>query len=363
MRRDIEIGVHGGLRYAAVIDRGQPTDIWAERSETPDLVDAIYIGRVGRVDRAAGVAWVDIGLDRHAMMPLGDRPAPSAGSGLTVQVAGEARDGKPVSITREIALAGRFLVHRPFGQGLVVSRRLKGPDRQLWARLLPSPLIGGWIVRSAADGAADEVVAWEAALLQRRWSSLAERSEGATQPLLIEPSPGVQRRSILDVADIGAVHVDGHSLHRELGSWLRLTAPDLAPRLTIETPIVPDILPALGEREVPLSGGGRLTIEPTRALTAVDVDIGAANDKVAVNRAAAREVAAQLRLRNIGGLVVVDFVSMRDPAHRKTVFAELRAAIADDPMEPRLGRGLSSFGLAEISRRRRGRSLGEAMGA
>ena len=362
------MGLHDGMRYAAVIDRGRPTDIWAERAERPDLVDSIFVGKTGRVDRTVGAVWVDIGLDRPAMMSLCDRAAddrsvPVGGSVLPIQITGDPRDGKPASATRDIALVGRFLVLMPFGRGLAISRRLKEPGRQRWTQILPPPTAGGWIVRSAAGGASDDAVADEAAFLLRRWSALAERCEAATQPMLIEAAPGVHRRSILDVADIGAVRADSETLCRELRAWLRIAAGDLAPRLAVEMPVVPDILATLCEPEVSLPGGGRLTIESTRALTAVDVDMGSATDRVAVNRAAAREVAAQLRLRNIGGLIVVDFISMRDPGQRKTVFAELRAAVAGDRMEPRLGRGLSPFGLAEISRRRRGRSLGEVMGA
>ncbi len=168
-------------------------------------------------------------------------------------------------------------------------------------------------------------------------------------------------RLILDHPDLVAIRVSPVPRHRALKAWLCRAAPELAERLHREPVDLLDHVPALLDPEVPLAGGGSLAIEPTRALTAIDVDAGAARDPLAANLAAAAEIGRQLRLRNIGGLVVVDFISLDRAEARAQVMQRLRGAVAEDPAQLRLSAGFSALGLVELARQRRGRSLAEAV--
>jgi len=177
-------------------------------------------------------------------------------------------------------------------------------------------------------------------------------------PVPLRPAPGVAERMILDAPDAAAIRVGDADLHRGRAARLRRALPDLAARLAREPVDVVEWLPPLLAPEVALPSGGRLTVEQTRALTAIDVDTGAARSALPTDLEAAAEAARQLRLRNIGGLVVIDFVS-EAPAARSQVLDRLRAALKGDPAQVRLG-GATALGLVELARERRGFGLAEA---
>ncbi len=349
---------------AAVVAEDGPTDLLAERRDRPDLTGAVFLGRVARVDRAAQAAFVDLGLGQDGYLKLRDGVADvAAGAPLLVQVIGEPRDGKGAELTLDLALPGRFLVHTPHSPGVAVSRALGAAERAAWRDRLAGQS-GGWVVRRAAASAAAETVLAEAAFLAARAGKLqteAAAVDPARGPVRLLAPPGAAERLILDHPGIAAIRVGPAALHRHLRGWLRAAAPDLAGRLVPGPVDVIESIPALVDPVVALPGGGSLTIETTRALTTIDVDAGTARQGLAVNLAAAAVIPRQLRLRNIGGIVVIDFISLDRRAQQDQVMARLRAALAGDPADIRLGSGVSPLGLVELARRRRGRSLAEAV--
>lgn len=351
--RELEVAEEAGVRYAAILVDGQPTDLMAERCDRPDLTDALILGRVVRIDRSGAAAFLDLGLDRPGYLPLRAGTPPAAGRLLPVRVVAEPREAKGIEVTRDVALTGRTLVRLPYAPTPTASRRLPPAARRAWR----SRLTGGWIVRSAAAEVEEGAVLAEAARLEARWASIEGRIAAAIGPTVLAPPPEVGQRLLLDAAGVEAIRIADDGARRRWRPWLEAAVPELSARLSADAVGILDVLPELLEPTVPLQGGGAITIEATRALTAVDVDAGAARDALRTNREAAAAVARQIRLRNLGGLIVIDLITPADGAARRRVLADLRAALADDPLRPQLGDGVTRFGLVEVARRRRGRPL------
>lgn len=363
---EIWIDCHERVLLAGLVAEGGLTDLLAEPLDRPSCGGAVVLGRVLRIDRLAGGVFVDLGLAAAGWLPLPGGPEaraalPAEGEPLIVQAVGEARDGKGPRLTRDIALAGGFLVCRPCGEGVALSRSLAGTGPEAFAAALDGEPGCGWIVRSAAQGTPLPALQAEAERLRYRWQAIVARADAADSPAVLEAGPDAGRRMILDHADAAAIRVGPPDLAGELGRWLAAALPELADRLRREETDLVDRMVPLCQPRVGLLSGGWLSIEPTEALTAVDVNAGAGRDPLRTNLEAAEALAAQLRLRNIGGTVVVDFIDLRSGKARGQVLARLRSALAGDPARVRTGRGFSELGLVELARERRGLSLHEAM--
>jgi ribonuclease G len=335
-------------------------------------VGALHLGRVTAIDRRLGAAFVDLGSAGTGLLPL--KPgaaAPEEGRALVVQIRREPRERKGPRLSAAVALAGRLLELRPGGNAV----EAPGPTAALRATVAEQAQAGeGWVLRPAAAGAEVAAVAAEMAALRRRWAAIAARAGMAKPPALLEPADDpvmamLRERPAGSWAQVLLDHrASAEALQRRCAEEL----PDLADRIAWQPrrdwePVFADLreqlLEAL-EPDVPLAGGGWIRIEATTALTAIDVnsgDVGGAGGTGAlrrVNEAAAQAIARQLRLRNIGGLVVIDFIDMESRRERGTVAEALRRALARDPAPCTVG-AMSGFGLVEMTRRRRGRSLSE----
>lgn len=353
-----------------------------------DLADAdpggrgrICLGRVRAVDRDLDGAFVDCGLGRDAFLSARDARALSGaarkarigaqvteGQAVLVQVKRAAQGDKGPRVSADIALAGVCLVHRPRAGWIELSPALARSDhaRSQQARgeaLFPD---GGFVLRRAALQASDQELLHEALHLRRRWAEIEERAGSARAPALLDPPADPLQRLLLDHLSLDLERIafaERTALirtRRWLGEW-----PELAARLEY----LPDAFEASGAadqladalgREVALRGGGTLIIEPTAALTAIDVN-GAGRRPLDVDLEAAREVARQLRLRQIGGIVVIDFVDLDARSDRTRLQAALRAAFEDDPVMVQLY-PMSPLGLVELSRQRIGPCLAERLG-
>jgi len=355
MSRGVHVVAADGVLFAGIVEDGVLTDLIAERIDEMPRPGDIYLGRIDRQIRDTGSAYVDLGLERPAYLRVAGEGARSE---IIVQVARAERDDKSVEVTRDIALPGTLLVFRPFGAGIAVSRRL---DPDMAARWRPEPP-GGWIVRQAAVGATDDDVAAEASRLAQRWRRIAQVADGGAAPKLLHRAPDVAGRLILDSADIDEIRVGDRDRRNALRTWLKTVAPSLVDAVRGDPLDLAEEAPALLQAEFPLSKGGSIVIEPTRALTAIDVNAGGAADFFQVNREAARAIARQLRLRNIGGIVVVDFISMNRRDSRSALVDAFRSALDGDPAHIRMSRGMSGLGLIELARERRGLGLAEVMG-
>ena len=364
MTRDLLVDVDAGILLGGIADDGRVVDLWAEPSHRADPLGAVFLGRVQRTDRTAGGAFIDIGLDRPAFLPLRrrlrDRP-PTDGSAVLVQVKTAPRPDKGAVVTLYIALAGRYVVHTPATPGLAFSSRLGKAEADGLRRRLPLDAAAGWIVRQAATTAAPAAVSAEADRLAGLWRSLDEAADSAPRPSLLLPPPGLPLRLALDYPDVAAIRVATADIARDLRASLAAAAPELAGVVSEQAVDLAGMVPDLLTPSVRLASGAMMTIEPTRALTAVDVDAAAARDPLTANLDAAEAIARHLRLRNIGGLVVIDFISMPDRRVRGQVMTRLRRSLADDPARITLDDPMSSLGLVQLARQRRGLSLAEAM--
>lgn len=365
------------FRRAALLEKGRLADLHLDRLDRPVLAGSLHLGRVVRVLGPLNAAFVDIGTRLPGFLGGADvRPqAPnheqgrigtrlSAGQTVLVQVRAEGGGDKGPSLTMDVALPGRFLVHLPLGSGLSLSRRSgRGPERaRLQARIRELVAGGGWIARASAAAASPDLLEAEADHL----AAAGRRILAATTPGLVAEGPNAMARLLLDSgAGQAAIDVDGADAMAELRAWAADRAADVAARARLvpglfEQADLDAQIAALAQPRVALPGGGNLMIEPTEALTAIDVNGGERGDAMAVNLEAAAEVARQLRLRNIGGIVVVDFVGAARATDRERLVQFLSGAVADDPAGTHIY-GMSKLGLVEITRTRRGPPLAELL--
>ncbi len=345
MALDLHVGVVGRARIAALVDDSGLVALAAEPIEQPDITGGIYRAKIVRRGATAGATIVDLG-DREAVLP----GAPPSRTTLLVQVRRAARDGKRPEATTDIILPGRFLMAAPALSDVKTSSRLRNAKTQR-DRAAQLGLTEGWILRRSFAEANDADIDADA----QRLSTLVQRLEAGGMPgLVLRPHP-VWSRVVLDdgaPAQVYALADLSRSVRTDLAA-LGLDPPFAGPPRDLE-----DLIAPLRTPEVALPRGGRLTIEPTRALIAIDVDAGSAGAEAA-NAAAVDAVAHQLRLRNIGGIVVIDLVSQR--SDWRPVIDRFRRALTEDPARTTIAGGVSPLGLLQLSRERRGLSLAEAL--
>jgi ribonuclease G len=374
------------LRAATVVD-GVLTDLQMESADRPSLLGAVFLGRVDRIVPGLDAAFVDLGPEggdrRTGLLAASDVRIPGAatrrdaraggrpigrllrgGQPVLVQVKAEPGGNKGPTLTMDVALPGRFLVATPLAPGISVSRRLGcAEERQRLVSLIEGAVAGGgWIVRAGAADADPALIAAEAEWLALSWRAIEKEASGAAAPALLKTPPDAALRAVVGQGARGpdAVVVEDEAAFAGLAAWAAEAAPDLAGRLLrhrgpplFDRHDLDGTIAGLAERVVPLPGGGSIVIDRTEALVAVDVNGGERGNALAVNLEAAREIARQLRLRNLGGIIVVDFVDMRAARDRERLIAELTHAVADDPSAVQV-HGMTRLGLVEMVRPRRG---------
>jgi ribonuclease G len=300
-----------------------------------------------------------------------------AGEEIVVQVTREPFGGKGARITTHVTFPGKYLVYMPLSDHLGISKRITHePTRELLRRTLEGigrRIPGGVIVRTDAAGQPMEVIEAELARLRDRWDGLRASLQRERAPALVHEEPGLPVRIVRDAipSEVSRIVVDDDAVHGQILEFAQAHAPGLAPLvqryrgatgLFEAMGLEQEIEKALRDR-VWLKSGGYLVINQMEALVAIDVNTGKftgsrrLEDTVAVtNVEAAREVARQLRLRDLGGIIVVDFIDMAEPEHRRAVLQELEGALARDRARTTV-LGMSEFGLVEITRQRQKRSL------
>lgn len=352
-------------RYrAAAIADGELVDVMSVPRRESGTVGSIYLGRVLRHAAALNGAFVEIGLDRPAFLNLG-KGTPGEGKPVVVQIVEEESSGKGARVSTRIALEGRFLILLPRDKGLAPSRRLDEKSRTRLSALLKTLLKPeeGLVIRAGAAMASLEGIAAELDALRGLWSAIAGTPEGSP-PLCAHAEHGLRRILCTFGARPDARFIFAQDL--AMRAALRIAAtigPDLPARIgraeegdaLLDRYGVGDMLDIAGGREVALPSGGRLTIETVTALTAVDVDSGAgsaAPDAVlSTNLEAAGEIARQLRLRELGGPVVIDFIRMQRKGDHEKVRRRLAEAVAFDRFPVQL-LGWTQGGLFELNRAR-----------
>lgn len=382
MRRRLLIDRRGPLRRCAMLSDGILTDLAIDHDDRPVWQGAIVQGRVTRLVAGLDAAFVEFGDAVPGFLGAADvRPARRdarigqvlrTGQMVLAQVKADAHDGKGAVLTMDLSLPGRFLVHNPLGDGIHISKRLgKGPPvtalRQRLSDSLPNQ--GGWIVRAEALHADPSLVLGEAEGLLAD-AHRARSAAGGNDPAILLPPPDALRRALVELPRDGLVEiaVDGAEMLAAVKSACLALAPDLLPTLSQHKGTRPlfdqgDLdatIASLVERRVALGQGGSLVIDRTEALTVIDVNGGERGNPLATNLDACVEIARQLRLRNVGGIVVVDFVNMARAGDREAVIQRLSSAVADDPVATHVY-GMSRLGLVEVTRARRGPPLADLL--
>lgn len=385
----ILVSVSPGETQIAELDDGGLAGLTIDRDGRKSLVGDLIAGRVEAVNHGLQAAFVDIGEPRSGYLGLSDARPHGAGADdaigdhLTegdtalVQVTRDPEDGKGARLTMKPVLTGRDLAFTPNRPGVSLSRRIADPDER--ARLAAAMSgrgrsAGGFIVRTAAREAEAEDLIREAGRLEDRWSRIRSAFAAADAPQVLEREAPAAMRVLRDRggAGLGAVIVDDPDTFNRIKAFAGAEMPDVAELIHMhrgDAPLfraegVDEMIDEALDPRVALPSGGNIRINETDALVAVDVNTGAAagggRDRLIrdVNCEAAVEFARQMRLRNLSGLMAVDFVSMRRGGHREEVLNALRGAVADDPQRCFVG-GFTRFGLVEMTRRRKGASLQE----
>jgi len=390
MTEELLIEVVPGQVRAALVADGALVDLVIERGMRPSLVGNVYLGRVQRVLPGMDAAFVEIGIGRAGFLDLdGARPpgaAPhdgerigdhlSEGEALLVQVTRDAIGRKGVELDRRIALPGRLLVFAPLHGGIAVSRQIVDAAEEKRLADIAAGLAAdgeGFIVRTSAVDASAEEMAEDARLLRSLWAEASAAARAAKAPALVHAEPDALSRVIRDHASDrhAAIRIDSDAAMAAALPFCRRHLPRLADRLVHHAGPAPlfalhgvdeEIDRALSAR-VDLPSGGFMVIEPTEALTAVDVNTGSfvgdtrlAETVRRINLEAAAAVARQIRVRNLGGLIAIDFIHMSGEGDWDAVVAALRAAVAGDRSPCRVI-GKTAAGLVEVTRRRRRESL------
>jgi len=382
----------------ALVDGQRLFDLDIESGAREQKKANIYKGKITRVEPSLEAAFVDFGSDRHGFLPLKEisreyfkktpegrvniKDVLSEGQEVIVQVEKEERGNKGAALTTFISLAGRYLVlmpNNPRAGG--ISRRIEGEERNELREALNGlniPADMGLIVRTAGLGRSSEEMQWDLDYLLQLWSAVKEASAERQAPFLIYQESNVIIRAIRDYLrqDIGEVLIDSVEAQNEALSFIQQVMPQYASKIKLYEDSVPlfnrfqieSQIETAFQREVKLPSGGSLVIDPTEALVSIDINSARATKggdieetALQTNLEAAEEIARQLRLRDIGGLIVIDFIDMTPAKNQRAVEEKMREALEADRARIQVGR-ISRFGLLEMSRQRLRPSLGETSG-
>ena len=382
----------------ALVDGQRLYDLDIESGAREQKKANIYRGKITRLEPSLEAAFVDFGAERHGFLPLKEisreyfSKEPSGrpnikevlkeGQEVIVQVDKEERGNKGAALTTFVSLAGRFLVlmpNNPRAGG--ISRRIEGEERSqlkeaMGQLTLPDKM--GVIVRTAGIGRSPEELQWDLDYLAQVWDAITTEAVKRPAPFLIYRESNVIIRAMRDYLrqDIGEVLIDSKDVHEEALSFIRQVMPSYQQKIKFYTDDVPlfsrfqieSQIETAYQREVKLPSGGSVVIDHTEALVSIDINSaratrGADIEETALqtNLEAADEIARQLRLRDIGGLVVIDFIDMSPARNQREVENRVRDALKLDRARVQIGR-ISRFGLMEMSRQRLRPSLGETSG-
>ncbi len=396
---------HEGARYTqiAVLEDGVVVEHFVTSAASASLVGNIYLGIVQNVLPSMEAAFVDIGRGRNGVLYAGEVNWEAAGLGganrkieqalkpgdyVVVQVSKDPVGHKGARLTTQVSLAGRYLVYVPGASSTGISRKLPDTERQRLKEILREvvPADAGVIIRTASEGVKEEDIRGDVTRLQERWAEIdtraaeiAEKKAGAAIALYEEPDVLVKVIRDLFNEDFSGLIVSGDDAWVTINEYVSSVAPELVSKLTKYEPATetgPDVfavhrideqLAKAMDRKVWLPSGGTLVIERTEAMTVVDVNTGkftgaGGNLEQTVtknNLEAAEEIVRQLRLRDIGGIVVIDFIDMVLESNRDLVLRRLTEALARDRTRHQVSE-VTSLGLVQLTRKRLGTGLVEA---
>jgi len=398
MKRMLINATHPEELRVALVDGQRLFDLDIESSSREQKKSNIYKGRITRVEPSLEAAFIDFGAERHGFLPLKEiareyfRKSPgqidgkinikdvvSEGQEVIVQVDKEERGNKGAALTTFISLAGRYLVLMPNNaRAGGISRRIEGEERaQLKEAMneVQMPKSMGIIVRTAGIGRTTEELQWDLDYLVQFWEAITQAASERKAPFLIHQESNVIIRAVRDYLrqDIGEVLIDANDVYEDVLSFVRAVMPTFENKIKLykdEIPLfsryqIEGQIETAFQRDVKLPSGGSIVIDPTEALVSIDINSSRATKghdieetALQTNLEAAEEIARQLRLRDMGGLIVIDFIDMTPAKHQREVEQKMREALEIDRARVQVGK-ISRFGLLEMSRQRLRPSLGE----
>jgi len=422
LKREILISGTARETRVAILEDDRLVELLVDRPDARRMVGDIYLGTVEAVLPGIQAAFVNIGAEKSAFLHASDlieaededepsdhdeengnggggnggnrfsrRRLPNVADELkrgeprVVQVIKEPIGTKGPRVTAQISLAGRFLVYMPFASKVGVSRKIENRDQRAKLREMVSKLVpkesgaGGWIIRTVAEDLTEQSCKREIDHLFGLWKKIKRKSGSVRPPALLQRETSLTRGIIRDLFSdkVDSLLVDSKVLHNEIVQYLKRIEPDLLSRVKLyeaETPLFDEYdieaeIRTLFKPRVELPTGGYLIIQPTEALVSIDVNTGRYTGKkdpestiLKTNVEAAREVARQLRLRDIGGIIVVDFIDMESRGNRDKVLQELRTHLGRDRARTKAF-AVSELGLIEMTRQRVRPSLWHSMTA
>jgi len=395
MSEDILVNVTPQETRVAIMQQAVVQELHVERSTALGLVGNVYIGKVARVLPGMQSAFVDIGCERAAFLHVADiwearnhegiRPIErmlTEGQSLLVQVVKDPIGTKGARLSTQISVAGRLLVYLPQESHIGISQRIEDEAeravlREKLTHLLPEGQSGGFIIRTVAESASERELSFDVDYLRKVWAGIEQKALTASPPALLYQDLNLSLRVLRDMVhdDTGRILIDSRETYRRVLGFAQDFIPNVAARVQHylgERPLfdlysVEDEIERALARRVELKSGGYLIIDQTEALTTIDVNTGAFvggrsfDDTIfKTNLEAAQVIARQLRLRNLGGIIILDFIDMDSEEHRNAVLNELRKALSRDRVRMTVN-GFTQLGLVEMTRKRTRESLAHVL--
>ena len=380
----------------AVMYQGAVQELHIERCASRGFVGNVYVGRIVRILPGMQSAFIEIGLDRTAFLHVADirEPRPSdeplrpierllfEGQNILVQVIKDPMGSKGARLSTQVSIAGRMLVYLPQDKHIGISQRIekeaeREARREKLARLVPDDEAGGFIVRTMAENASEAELAKDIEYLRKIWRDIQLQSTTAAPPALLYQELSLAQRVLRDFVnpETAGIVIDSRENFQRLTAFAGEYTPTVAPLLehyTGQRPLfdlhgVEDEIQKALARRVDLKSGGYLIIDQTEAMTTIDVNTGGFvglrnfDDTIfKTNLEAAQTIARQLRLRNLGGIIILDFIDMESEEHKAAVLAELNKALGRDHTRMSVN-GFTALGLVEMTRKRTRESLAHVL--
>lgn len=394
VERSMIVRERAGRTQIAVLEDGVLVEHYVSQQSQASMAGNVYLGRVQNVLPSMEAAFIDVGKGRNAVLYAGEvnwdahgldgqprriEQALKSGDSVLVQVTKDPIGQKGARLTSQVTLAGRYLVYVPGGGMTGISRKLPDNERarlkKILREIVPEP--AGVIVRTAAEGASEDELRADIARLQEQWTAIEKKAKGASAPALLQGEPDLAIRVVRDIFndDFTSLTVSGDDAWAEISTYVNALAPDLAARVSrwvserdvfAEARIDEQLAKGM-DRKVWLPSGGSLVIDRTEAMTVVDVNTGKFTGSGGTleetvtrnNLEAAEEIVRQLRLRDIGGIIVIDFIDMVLESNRDLVLRRLVECLGRDRTKHQVAE-VTSLGLVQMTRKRVGQGLVEA---
>ena len=406
MQREILMNVSPAEMRVALLENGTLQELSIERQQRRGTVGNIYKGKVARVLPGMQAAFVDVGLERAAFIHVDDihsGATPGAqqvaltgqprtietilaeGQPIVVQVAKDMIGTKGARLTTYLSMPSRFVVLMPFAQHIGVSQRIEDDAERERLKGLLEEILGerneelsvGLIVRTAAEGVEKQALADDVAFILRLWKTIEQRGNGASAPNVIYRDLPLHLRTLRDMcsSDVERIRIDAEWAYADSKEFMESFLPEAANRLErydSDRPLfemygIEEEITRAMSRSVPLKSGGSIVIDPTEAMTTIDVNTGGFVGRKTLgetiyktNLEAAQAIARQIRLRNIGGIIIVDFIDMEDDEHQRQVMRLFQKHLENDYAKTNIT-AVSELGLVEMTRKRTRQSLAQIL--